>query len=232
MPSKTSAEPRSRRARNSLTMDAILDAAEQVAATGFEALTVRAVAVALEAAPMSLYRYFATKDELVDALLNRVLGRFIPPPETADWGADLAAFARNHRRLLREHPWAITPLIGHPYPGANALPIGEAALRILERAGITGDAAVAAFSGIVALNYGWSSFVLAREAAEAPSGGGPVQLPPAPPEFPLTVAAAGPMSRYGSEEHYERTLRQLLAGIAADSHCVAGRSEDELGRKG
>lgn len=216
MPSKTSAEPRSRRARNSLTVDAILDAAEQVATTGFEALTVRAVAVALGAAPMSLYRYFATKDELVNALLNRVLGRFIPPPETADWPDDLAAFARNHRQLLREHPWAITPLIGHPYPGASALPIGEAALRILERAGITGDAAVAAFSGIVALNYGWSSFVLAREAAEA-AGGGAVQLPSAPPEFPLTAAAAGPMNRYGSEEHYERTLRQLLAGIEADS---------------
>jgi AcrR family transcriptional regulator len=217
MPSKTTAEPRSRRARNSLTVDAVLDAAEQVAATGFESLTVRAVAVALEAAPMSLYRYFATKDELVDALLNRVLGRFAPPPETADWLHDLAVFARNHRQLLRNHPWAITPLIGHPYPGANALPIGEVALRILQRAGITGDAAVAAFSGIVALNYGWSSFVLAREAVEAASGGGAVQLPAAPPEFPLTAAVAGPMNRYGSEDHYERTLKQLLAGIDADS---------------
>lgn len=217
MPTKTSAEPRSRRARNSLTVDAILDAAEQVAATGFEALTVRAVAVVLEAAPMSLYRYFATKDELVDALLNRVLGRFAAPPETVSWPDDLAAFARNHRQMLGDHPWAVNPLIGHPYPGSNALPIGEAALRILQRAGITGDAAVAAFSGIVALNYGWSSFVLARGAAEADSGGGAVQLPPAPLEFPLTAAVSGPMSRYGSEDHYERTLKQLLAGIEDDS---------------
>ncbi|MDQ0078503.1 TetR/AcrR family transcriptional regulator [Arthrobacter oryzae] len=189
---RTVAKPRSRRARNSLTVDAILDAAEHVAATGFESLTVRAIAVALEAAPMSLYRYFATKDELVDALLNRVLGRFAAPPETADWPDDLAAFARNHRQMLREHPWAVTALIVHPYPGVNALPIGEAGLRILQGAGITGDAAVAAFSGIVALNYGWSSFVLAREAAEAASGGGAVQLPPAPPEFPLTAVVADP----------------------------------------
>ena len=198
-------------------MDAILDAAEQVAANGFEALTVRAVAVALEAAPMSLYRYFATKDELVDALLNRVLGRFTAPPETASWPDDLAAFARNHRRMLGDHPWAVTALIGHPSPGPNARPIGDAARRVLQRAGMTGDAAVASFSGIVALNYGWSSFVLARGAAEAASGGGAVQLPPAPPEFPLTAAAAGPMNRYGSEEHYERTLKQLLAGIEAGS---------------
>lgn len=216
MPSKTSAEPRSRRTRNSLTVEAILDAAEGVAATGFDALTVRAVAVQLESSPMALYRYFATKDELVDALLNRVLGRFAAPRETGSWADDLAAFARNHREMLRDHPWAITPLIGHPYPGPNALPIGEAALGILQRAGMTGDAAVAAFSGIVALNYGWSSFVLAREAAAGPDGGG-ARLPPAPPEFPLTAAVAGPMNRYGSEEHYERTLRQLLAGIEAES---------------
>ncbi|CAN7468704.1 helix-turn-helix domain containing protein [Arthrobacter sp. LjRoot78] len=54
-----------------------------MADAGFESLTVRAVAVALEVAPMSLYRYFATKDELVDALLNQVLGRFTAPPETS-----------------------------------------------------------------------------------------------------------------------------------------------------
>ncbi|QCO99586.1 hypothetical protein FCN77_20080 [Arthrobacter sp. 24S4-2] len=130
-----------------------------------------------------------------------------------------AAFARNHRRLLRDHPWAITPLIGRPYPGPDALSIGEAALRILQRAGNTGDPAVAAFSGIVVLNYGWSSFVLAREVAEAATDGGGVRLPPAPapPEFPLTAAVSGPMNRYGSEGHNELTLKQLLAGIEADS---------------
>ncbi|WP_280873108.1 MULTISPECIES: TetR/AcrR family transcriptional regulator C-terminal domain-containing protein [Micrococcaceae] len=145
------------------------------------------------------------------------MARFTAPPETAAWQDDLAAFARHHRQMLHVHPWAVTPLTGHSYPGANALPIGEAALRILQQAGITGDAAVAAFSGIVALNYGWSSFVLAREAADAASGGGAVQLAPPPPEFPLTAEAAGPMNRYGSEDHYEWTLKQLLAGIEADS---------------
>jgi len=88
-------------------------------------------------------------------------------------------------------------------------------LRILQHAGIPGDPAVAAFCGIVALNYGLSSFVLAREAVESAGGGGGVQLPP-PPGFPLTAAVADPMNRYGSEEHYERTLQQLLAGIEAD----------------
>ena len=42
-------------ARGSLTGEAILDAAEAIAADGFAALTVRAVAARLGAAPMALY---------------------------------------------------------------------------------------------------------------------------------------------------------------------------------
>ena len=71
---------RTRRPRGSLTPDAILDAAEAIAAQGFTALTVRAVAARLGAAPMALYNHFATKEQLVDALLDRVLGRFAPAP--------------------------------------------------------------------------------------------------------------------------------------------------------
>src|SRR5215208_8040412 len=99
MPPKT----RTRRPRGSLTRKGILDAAEAVAAQGFDALTMRAVAARLEAVPMALYNHFATKEQLVDALLDRVLGRFDPAPPSGDWIEDLRAFARAHRRLLAEH---------------------------------------------------------------------------------------------------------------------------------
>ena len=52
------------------------------------------------ASPMALYRYFATKDELVDAMLDRVLGRIELRPPTDDWLADLTAFAAAHRAVL------------------------------------------------------------------------------------------------------------------------------------
>src|SRR5262249_48596537 len=96
---------RTRRPRGSLTPEVILDAAEAVARDGSDALSMRAVAGRLGAAPMALYNHFATKEELVDALLDRVLSRFQPPPRTDDWAADLGAFARAHRRMLLEHPW-------------------------------------------------------------------------------------------------------------------------------
>jgi AcrR family transcriptional regulator len=214
--SGTVSAPRARRPRNSLTLDGILDAAERVAAGGIESLTIRAVAAELTSAPMALYRYFSTKDELVDALLDRVLGRMEPPSKSDSWIQDLGVFARNHRDLLNRHQWAVSGLFAHPAPGPNALPIGEWALQILERGGITGDAAVAAFSGIIALNYGWSSFVVARSAGAGESLAEDLADPGVAQAFPLTASAAGPMGRYGSGDHYELVLGQLLKGMTGN----------------
>ncbi len=184
----TSAPPPTRRARSSLTAREILAAAEKVAAAGLDALTMRAVALELKASPMALYRYFATKDALVDALLDGALGRIAVPDTTDDWRHDLAAFARAHRAVLEDNSWAVIPLFSHPNPGPNAFTIGGVAFAILARGGSVGDPAVADFSAILALNYGWCAFGTSRE-----------KLP----------------QEYGSEAHYERALGHLVDGIAA-----------------
>lgn len=216
---KESTRPRTRLPRGSITAAAILEAAEVLAADGIDTVTVRAVTARLEASPMAFYRHFATKDALVDALLDRVLGRFEPPPVTDDWAADLETFAVNHRRVLRDHPWAITALFTRPNPGLNAARIGEEALRILDRGGIVGEVAVATFSGILSLNYGWSAFTAARDAARTEEDEPPTlsdvlrQLPSE--EFPLTLKVADSMGNYGSDSHYRIALGQLLAGSPA-----------------
>lgn len=199
--------------RGSLSADAILDAAEGLAAGTLDALTIRSVAAALSAAPMSLYRYFPTKDDLVEALLDRVLGRYVPVPPTASWTDDLEAFGRAHRRVLLDHPWAVTAFFHHPSPGLNATRIGEDALGILARGGISGDAAVAAFSALIALNYGWCGFALARPADERPLAEALSALPAE--LFPHTVSVSSAMAGYGSDAHYDAVLRSLVTGLGA-----------------
>ena len=189
----------------------ILDAAEAVAEQGFEALSMRAVATHLGAAPMALYNHFATKDELVDALLDRVLARFAPSPATGDWTDDLRRFAVAHRALLVHHPWAVAPLFSRPSPGLAAVRIGESALEILARGGVTGGDAVAAFSGIIALNYGWSSFTTARDRAGADVGAMLAAIPPG--DYPLTAGVASAMGAYGSDRHYDLVLDALVRGL-------------------
>jgi AcrR family transcriptional regulator len=206
---------RTRRPRGSLSPELILDAAEAVAAQGFYALTMRAVAARLDAVPMALYNHFATKEQLVDALLDRVLSRFQPAPPTGDWIEDLRAVARAHRRLLVDHAWAVAPLFTQPNPGLGAVRIGEHVLGILERGALSKDRSVAAFSGLIALNYGWSSFTTARDLdPEGPSHDVAAMLRQLPPAmFPLTVGVAEEMGAYGSDEHYELVLDQLLRGL-------------------
>jgi AcrR family transcriptional regulator len=208
---------RVRRPRGSLTPERILDAAETVAAQGFDALSMRAVAARLGSVPMALYNHFATKEQLVDALLDRVLNRFEPAPATDEWIEDLRRFARTHRRLLVAHPWAVAPLFSQPNPGLGAVRIGEHALGILRRGGLPNDRAVAVFSGIIALNYGWSSFTTARDLD--PDGPGHdvaamlAALPRA--DYPLTVDLAGELGAYGSDPHYAFVLDQFLNGLRA-----------------
>jgi AcrR family transcriptional regulator len=208
---------RTRRRRGSLSHGVILDAAEAVAAQGFEALTMRAVAARLGAVPMALYNHFATKDQLVDALLDRVLSRFEAQPATDDWAEDLRRFAHAHRRLLVTHPWAVAPLFTQPNPGLSAVRIGEHALGILRRGGFSDAGAVAAFSGIIALNYGWSSFTTARDFDPEGRGHyvGAMLAALSPAEFPLTVDIAGEMGAYGADDHYDFVLDHLIIGLRA-----------------
>jgi AcrR family transcriptional regulator len=226
---------RARRPRNSLTAEAILDAAEQVAATGLDGLTIRALAQQLDSAPMALYRYFATKDELVDAMLDRVLGRFDPGEPTQDWRADLASFADAHRRLLVAHPWAVTVLFSHPSPGLNAVRIGECALEILDRGGLRGERAVAVFSALLALNYGWCAFALRRDptapAAERAPDLAPTLSALPVDTFPLTVGSAREMAAYGNEAQYIVALGLLLDGVAAEIAAPAPAAPRGRGRR-
>ena len=154
----------------------------------------RAVAGRLGAVPMALYNHFATKEELVNALLDRVLSRFSPPPATDDWTEDLRRFARAHRRVLAGHPWAVGAIFTRPNPGPSTVAIGDHAFGVLARGGFAEDEAVAAFGGILALNYGWSSFTAARDLD--PTG--------------ITAEQMGP---YGSDEHYEFVLDRLVSGL-------------------
>jgi len=214
---KTSSQDRPRRVRSSVTSDEILLAAEHVARAGFDALTMRAVATQMGASPMALYRYFATKDELIDAMLDRVLGRMDLDAPTDDWLADLSAFAAAHRAVLSDHPWATVPLFTHSNPGINATVIGETALEILARGGIRGADAVATFCGILALNYGWFAFSTARDATRTsvdPEAVLAASLSMVPADrFPLTLSVADELSNYGSDGHYRFALGQLIAGV-------------------
>lgn len=90
-----------------LTRDRVLSTAVALAdQEGIEALSMRKLAQAFDVVPMALYRHVANKDELLDALVDVVIGEIDPPLEGVDWKEALRTRILSARRALLRHPWA------------------------------------------------------------------------------------------------------------------------------
>lgn len=103
--------------RRGLSIERLVEAAITVATRdGLAALSMGRVAVQLGAAPMSLYRYVASKDELLTLMGDAAYG---PPPLPASaaegWRAGLTRWAWAEHDALRRHPWLLRiPIRGAP----------------------------------------------------------------------------------------------------------------------
>ncbi|MFG1870572.1 TetR/AcrR family transcriptional regulator C-terminal domain-containing protein [Micromonospora arborensis] len=110
-------------------------------ADGMAELSMRRVATELGVATMSLYRYVASKDELVLHMIDAVLGdEEVPSRSTEGWRADLAAIARLEWRLFRRHPWLAPAMsITRPQLSPNTVAIADGVLHALEGFGLDSE---------------------------------------------------------------------------------------------
>ena len=73
---------------------------------GVESLSMRKIALELGVVPMALYKHVANKDELLDGLVDVVVGEIDPPLPDADWKTTIRERVLSARRALLRHPWA------------------------------------------------------------------------------------------------------------------------------
>ncbi len=110
-------------------------------ARGLAAVTMRSVAAAAGTAPASLYRYLATRDELVELMADQVYGEYsYDEPLTGQPAADLVALARQGHAIYLRHPWLLDIRSTTSHPGPNAIAFVERALAALTGSGLTGSA--------------------------------------------------------------------------------------------
>ncbi|MGW4767043.1 TetR/AcrR family transcriptional regulator [Nocardia sp. CA-129566] len=98
-----------------LSRDRIVSAAlDLVDAEGLEAVSIRRLATELGVQGPSLYNHVATKDDLLDAMVDAVLGRIDLSMFTdiSDWQVALRDWARSYRAALAAHP-KLVPALNH-----------------------------------------------------------------------------------------------------------------------
>jgi AcrR family transcriptional regulator len=125
-----------------LRRERVLDAALVVAEReGLERLSMRLLARELNVSTMGLYRHVTNKADLLDGLVERLLGELELPDDSLPWDERLRMMARELRALANRHPKLFGLLLQRRAVGAGATRAREAELRALRDAGLDGEAA-------------------------------------------------------------------------------------------
>jgi AcrR family transcriptional regulator len=101
--------------RPTLSRDRVLRTAVSLAdRRGIDALTMRRLARELGVEAMSLYHHVADKDDLLDGIVDLVLGEIDLAPTGDDWKATLRRGTISAHDVLVRHPWAATLMSRSP----------------------------------------------------------------------------------------------------------------------
>lgn len=142
--------------RARLTRDRVLQAAVELAdASGIDSLTMRKLGVELGVEAMSLYNHVANKSDLLDGMIDAVVGQIELPPTGTAWRTAMDLRAHSLRRVLTRHPWATVLMDSRASPGPATLHHHEYVVGTLRDAGFSIEFAAHAFSLMDSYIYGF-----------------------------------------------------------------------------
>jgi AcrR family transcriptional regulator len=153
--------------RPGLSADAIVDAAVRLAdAEGLEAISMARVAAELGRTTMSLYRYVASKEELLQLMFNAsALGAESVVIEGDDWRSRLRSWVIIQRDMVDRHPWITQLPMPAPPLAPNSLHFVERGLQAFDGTGLA-DAEKLRVIGLLS-SYMLNEARMANDAARA-----------------------------------------------------------------
>ncbi len=225
----SSATPTGRVAPGTLSVGRIVAAGVLIAdAEGLDGVSMRRVASALGAAPMSLYRHVTDKDDLILRMLDATLhAARLPADPPAGWRARLEIATRSLWAAFRRHPWLAGALsLTRPQVIPGGLAYTEWMLAALEDAGLTGADAFDVHLTLFTFVRGVAVNLESEAAAQAASGltgdewvatqEQQLRALVAGGRYPRFERLAGQGYDLDLDRLFERGLRCLLDGLAAD----------------
>ena len=200
---------------------------------GLPAVTMRALATELEVSPMALYNHVRDKEELVDLMVDLMLGEVDCSASQGDWAAQLRALVCSYHQVLSAHRGLARIYSVGVRLGPHGLLMMERALGLLLQAGFSPPDAANAFFALYTYTVGFHQMGHAATLnAPTPDNGTDDQVPQAmtkyssalPAEQIPSVAAVGAhLGGVRRKGRFEYGLDTLLTGLRVK--LVDGRGD-------
>ncbi len=130
--------PRSRRRKAPITVEQVIDTALDLVATeGYEALTMRRLAGALDTGPASLYAHVVNKADLDELLIGRLCAELVlPEADPATWRDQIRGVCAQMRDQYLKYPGISRAALAMAPTDLEILRVSEGMLAILLAGGV------------------------------------------------------------------------------------------------
>ncbi|MGH3717790.1 MAG: TetR/AcrR family transcriptional regulator [Pseudonocardiaceae bacterium] len=181
---------------------------------GLAALTMRALATELEVSPMALYNHVRDKEELVDLMLDLMLGEVDTSATEGDWLAQLRAVVRSYHQAFAAHHQLARVFGDRISIGPHGLVIIERTMGLLLEGGLAPAEASDAFFALFTYAAGFHQMGRIAPLRAGATGEKTEYYPPLPPERIPAITAVGPhLDGLRRPGRFDYGLDLLLAGL-------------------
>jgi AcrR family transcriptional regulator len=206
-----------------ITVDAVVKAAfDIVASEGYQALTMRRVATALETGPASLYAHVVNKDDLDELLLGRIYAQIeLPEPDPAAWRQQIASVYAQMRDLYARYPGISQAALAVVPTNLETMRVSEGLFAIVLAGGIHPQTAAWAIDALTLYVNAYCLETALRDSQVTRSGEGWVvsraelmrRFDTLPDTFPQTKRYAAELTSGAGHDRFDFTINLILDGL-------------------
>jgi AcrR family transcriptional regulator len=203
--------------RSRLTPEQVADATlELLDREGLDALSMRRLAGELGVGTMTLYGYFRSKDELLDAVVDAAVAEREPFSFDGSWQQQIRRLMQSSRRNLSRHPGLVKVRAERPVLRPEALRFAETGVRILRSAGFDAAGAARGFRLLFTYVFGYVSFSPDDSAAEARRDARAAMAALPPDEYPTISETSEELAdAMAGQETFDFGLDRIVDGLEA-----------------
>jgi AcrR family transcriptional regulator len=210
-----------------ITVEAIIDTAFGIVASeGYEALTMRRVATALETGPASLYAHVVNKDDLDELLLGRLYAQIeLPEPDPGSWREQITSVYAQMRDQYARYPGISRAALAIMPTNLETMRVNEGLFAIVLAGGLDPQTAAWAIDALTLYVNAYCLETSLKDSQLTRRGDGWVvsrsellrRFAELPDTFPQTKRYAAELTSGAGHDRFDFTISLILDGL--ERHC-------------